>query len=600
MKKKIVLMLFVLVALVIALASCGHECDFSVVKAETPATCLTSGTRVLGCSGCDEQKVEIIPSTGHNYQDTVVAPTCSVGGYTTQECLNCGDTKGGAKLNPTPATGNHVWQPVPDSTVEPTCTDSGYSLQKCTVCQTEGRTNVQNKLNHEYQQQIIYTTKPTCTTAGSGTITTKCVHCGEKQPGVADVPNQSFGALGHNWEFVETVAAATCTTVQRDSFTCINEGCGHTKTEDVGNPLGHEYETEGELAQAATCHSLEYRNYKCVRYGQTGCVNGTQGPSVRSLPTADSYIAHTPGDAATCVDEQVCSVCEAALPDAELSTECTMDNANCIVCSKAGKIHVFAEPTGEHDYTEGVTTPVSVTAPTCMREGYSMYLCTTCNLEYKGSITAIESTAHDYDMDTVVGGVSTPATCIKYEFTTHQCKNTAEDGTTRCDATTEKIIGNTYADHTFAAGEPTGVITCTYCQKSFYDTTYIESKYQDEDGTIWDGVDKEFDDDTSLNVTITVSKSDVPPMSFTEAGTKTQVDTDNPDTTKISIIRVVGDANVTITVNETEYTNEDLDDNGYLDICAVGDITSLTVESDGVATVYFYGEDAVPAQTTQE
>ena len=604
MKKKILIMLFVLVALVIALASCGHECDFSVVKSETPATCLNSGTRIMGCSGCDEQKIEIIPSTGHNYKDTVVAPTCSTNGYTTQECLNCGDNKGGAKLNPVPATGEHNWTPVPDSTVEPTCTEQGYSLKQCSNCQTTNRTDVVPKLTHDYQQTIVYTTKPTCTTPGQGTITTKCTLCGEKKPGVTDLPGQNFPALGHKWEVVSVLAEATCTTAKRNSYKCANEGCIHTKEDIEGEPLGHQYSEEGVVSQAATCHSLEYKTYKCVRFGQTGCTNtNDQGPSSKNRPTPNSYVAHTRGAEATCVTEQVCSECKAAGLQ-ELSTGCTMDDENCLVCTKAGKIHVFANPTGIHDYTEGVTAPTSVTAPTCMREGFSMYLCTTCNIEYKGSITPIDPNNHSYDMDTIVGGTSTPSTCNKFEFTTHRCANTAEDGTTRCEVTTEKIIGSTYSDHVFADGEPTGVITCSHCQTSFYDTTYVESKYKDEDGTLWDGVDKEFDDDTSLNVTITVSKSDVLPMSIESNGTYTQVGQDKPDETKIAIIRVVSDnanAKFTFTVNGDK--TYEVTGSGYVDLCAIGDITSLTVTSSCGetynATVYFYGEKAVPAQPAQ-
>jgi hypothetical protein len=273
------------------------------------------------------------------------------------------------------------------------------------------------------------------------------------------------------------------------------------------------------------------------------------------------------------------------------------------------RAHVFVGPTGLHDYKEydqdGVAIPdsfksaqvKSVVAPTCMRQGYTVYRCTVCQGEnFKDNYTAIDPTNHNISSEPA--GTTVPETCIKHAYNVHACTNTAEDGTT-CPHAEERIVGTTYADHQFADGEPTGVITCTYCQKSFYDTTYIESKYNDGQ-TEWDDEETEFDDDTNLNVTITVSKSDKPAMSLTGNEEKEEINASNPDATKISVIRIVTDdedATFVITVNGQAINHTG---NGFIDLCEFGDITELKVKStslDGDATVYFYGEDPVPDTT---
>ncbi|MBE6625356.1 MAG: hypothetical protein E7622_06920 [Ruminococcaceae bacterium] len=615
--KKLLLLLLALVTVitVMAFTSCGHECEYTVEvpEAGTAATCLKSGVKVMKCSECENTKNEIIPALGHDHVSTVVEPTCKTEGYTTQTCSRCGDTNGDAKLDKKPPTGQHTYVAVENSTIQATCTVNGYSVEKCSVCGQEKKVNVIVAPGHNYQEKELYDNEiaPTCTTGSEGVITKRCTVCNEKDPSFTEVP-KDFPALGHDIPHADThrisTVAATCTTAQHDVWKCSR--CEYTEEADIGTALGHDYTVDLGVSSPATCSSLEKRNYECSRKGQDGCT-GTpaQGPVSKEITIENTYTAHVPGTAATCVDAQVCSTCVAA-GKVNLSTTCDKSNPNCTQCSAMNKAHVFEDPTGRHDYknydanneflgTYKEAQAQSVVAPTCMRQGYTVYSCTVCQgNDFKDNYTAIDPTNHNVDMDNAVGD-PIAETCIKHEYTIHACTNTAEDGTTRCDHTEEKVYGTTYADHQFTAGEPTGVITCTYCQKSFYDTTYIESKYNDGE-TEWDEEETEFDDDTSLNVTITVSKSDKPAMSLTGNEEKEEVNASNPDATKISVIRIVTDdedATFVITVNGKTI---DHTGNGFIDLCEYGDITELKVKStslDGDATVYFYGEDPVPDTT---
>ena len=614
--KKLLLLLLALVTVitVMALTSCGHECAYTeeVADASTPATCLKSGVKVMKCAECENTKNEIIPALGHDYVSTTIEPTCKTEGYTTQACSRCGDTNGDAKLDKKPPTGQHTYVAVPDSTVEATCTVNGYSLEKC-ACGQEKKVNIVTAPGHNYQEINIYINDiaPTCTTRSEGVTTKRCTVCNEKDPSFTDVQKQ-FPALGHDIDHTDdyriSTVAATCTTAQHDVWQCTR--CDYTEEANIGTALGHDYSVDKGVSSDATCCTLEKRTYECSRKGQDGCT-GTpaQGEVTIERSIENTYTAHAAGVAATCVDAQVCTTCVAAGREV-LSTTCDKNDANCTNCSAMNRVHVFADPTGMHNYQDynqdgtpvaGSYKPgqvVDVVAPTCMRQGYTVYRCTVCNAnDFKDNYTAIVATNHNVDLDNAIGS-AIPQTCIKHEYTVHACTNTAEDGTP-CEYTQEKVYGTTYADHQFADGEPTGVITCTYCQKSFYDTTYVESKYNDGE-TEWDNEETEFDDDTNLNVTITVSKSNADAMKLANGEKKTQVDADHADTTKISVIRIVTDdedATFVIKVNgdTINYTGA-----GFIDLCAYGDITELSVEAtsiDGDATVYFYGEDPVPDTT---
>ncbi|MBR2296216.1 MAG: hypothetical protein IKA43_02285 [Clostridia bacterium] len=667
MKKRLFLMLFILVALVAMLASCGHECEFEL-KQETPATCEEAGYRVLGCTECDEEKLENIPALGHDYVSTVVPPTCQAQGYTTQKCSRCGDTNNDAKLDFTEKT-KHTYVHVDNSKVEPTCTENGYELQKCSACGIERKYNSVEKLGHKFKTTLVPSVLPTCTDAGAGTETRKCEVCGTKDENFTDRPNVEIPALGHDIDKTDdyrtSTTPATCTTSQHDVWSCKREGCAYTEEADVGDPLGHDWTVDAGVKAAATCYSLETRTYNCVRFGQAGCVKtDAQGDVSKVKITADSLLPHTPGAAADCDTAQICTVCESNPLASGLGEACVNDATGVCLCGKdSNKIHVFAAPTGEHDYDVATSKGLQETiAPTCMKRGYSVYLCSGCNKTYNDNYTDIDPDNHNVDYDSMVGDKIVDATCIKFAYSVHGCTNQAENGTF-CDYTTEKVQGNEYADHVFTLADPTGVATCTHCQKSFYDTTYVENVYMEyveidendtgeytkynriesyveatdgdyvydagtekyvpvadgETGTHklvvkfeesatgnyklvkWDGSNgTEFDENTKLNVTITVSKSVKEPTVLTNASTSaTIVDNANPDTTKITIVRIISDnddVEFTVTVNGTDYK---VTGSAYIDLTKIGDIETLSVASSGEgtynATVYFYGEDAVPA-----
>lgn len=65
----------------------------------------------------------------HNYQSTIVAPTCADKGYTLYVCADCGDSY---KDNYVPENGHFWgnWRAVDEAT----CTSEGHEERICTVC----------------------------------------------------------------------------------------------------------------------------------------------------------------------------------------------------------------------------------------------------------------------------------------------------------------------------------------------------------------------------------------------------------------------------------------------------------------------------------
>lgn len=100
----------------------GH--DYQVTESKE-ATCTADGYQVWTCSKCGDSYTEELAATGHSYEVTVVAPTCTEGGYTLHTC-RCGDS---FQSDPTEPAG-HTWGEWV-VTKEATCTEDGEQTRSC-------------------------------------------------------------------------------------------------------------------------------------------------------------------------------------------------------------------------------------------------------------------------------------------------------------------------------------------------------------------------------------------------------------------------------------------------------------------------------------
>ncbi len=368
------------------------RCGDSYIDGKTPAKGHTPGAAATCTSNqiCTVCGVEVKPATGHDYQATVTAPTCTEKGYTTHSCLNCGDTYTDSE---TPAKGH---APGADATcTQPQiCTVCGVTLksenghvpgaeatctepQSCTVC---GET-VAAALGHDMIHEGM---KPASCTEDGYSSGSRCSRCGYAE-GKTVIP-----AKGHT-----PGSAATCTSNQ------ICTVCGV----EVKPATGHNYQT---TVTAPTCTEKGYTTHSCLNCGDTYTDSETpaKGHAPGAAATCSSAqkcevcseelapaLGHLPGAEATCTESQLCVDCGEILVPAKGHTPgapaSCVSAQTCTVCKQE-----LVSATG-HSYAS------EVIAPSCTENGYTVHTCSVCGDSYKDS----EISALGHDM--------LPASCTK-------------------------------------------------------------------------------------------------------------------------------------------------------------------------------------------
>ncbi len=163
------------------------------------ATCTEDGNiEYWHCAECGlnfidsdaENKIvgTVIISTGHNYTITVIAPTCTVDGYTLHKCKACNDEY---TTDIKPATGHKYGETITVS--QPTCTQSGLERKICEAC---GKTEESElpPLGHDYEPTVI---APTCTVGGY--TLHKCKNCSDEY--TTDIKSATGHKYSEAWSY---------------------------------------------------------------------------------------------------------------------------------------------------------------------------------------------------------------------------------------------------------------------------------------------------------------------------------------------------------------------------------------------------------------
>ena len=103
----------------------NHDYEVSVIA----PTCTEEGYTLHECECGDTYRTEVIAALGHNYEES---------GLDTYTCTRCGDTYS-----------DHTHR-YTETVVDPTCTTDGYTLHEC-PCGHSYRDNIVNKLKHDYK-----------------------------------------------------------------------------------------------------------------------------------------------------------------------------------------------------------------------------------------------------------------------------------------------------------------------------------------------------------------------------------------------------------------------------------------------------------------
>ena len=95
---------------------------------EEPATCEADGLITYKCPDCNEEETEVIPATGHKYDEKVIQEaTCAATGLIEKTCSVCNKTE-----SITTEKASHTYEVT--STKEATLEAAGVEESTCTVC----------------------------------------------------------------------------------------------------------------------------------------------------------------------------------------------------------------------------------------------------------------------------------------------------------------------------------------------------------------------------------------------------------------------------------------------------------------------------------
>lgn len=370
--------------------------------------------------------IVIPPAHEHDFRYLeTVPPSCENLGYERWQCDGCGQLD---KKNYTPAIGHNY----EDITIkDATCEKNGLVLSVCKNCGDFHQTTTP-KGEHTYK-----TEKHNATCRMTGYTDHICEVCGDSY--ITDITP----LISHSYERV--TKEPTCTDKGYTTSTCTM--CGSNYVSDYTEPTGHDW-NEGETITSSTCDAEGVIEYTCNNCGE-------------KMIKATSANGHTPGDAATCTEPQICTVCETIL---ELPTEhhyestvipptCTSMGYTVYECKDCGETYNadFTDKT-EHDYK------TTVKEPTCTEHGYTTYKCEDCDAEYVSDYT--DKKPHNYN------AVVTAPTCTSMGFTTYTCKDCSDSYIGNYTDMTEhnykkETVEPTCTEHGYA------VYTCPDCGKSY-------------------------------------------------------------------------------------------------------------------------------------
>lgn len=226
----------------------SHDYNDTVIA----PTCTQKGYTVHTCAICGDSHTDSeIDALGHNYVDTVKAPTCTEKGYTTHSCSRCDDTYTDSE---TDALGHNYISKV----TNPSCTEDGFTTHTCDVCGDSYKDEYTESLGHDYKTVV---TPATCTEYGYSTY--HCDVCGKDYTLDGEVYKFDYTAMVEH-SYTEYVTPPTCTEKGYTTHTC--DGCGDSYTDNEVDPLGHNYKA---TVTPPTYTDNGYTTYTCERCSDT-------------------------------------------------------------------------------------------------------------------------------------------------------------------------------------------------------------------------------------------------------------------------------------------------------------------------------------------
>ena len=453
-----------------------HKWDDGVIS--VPATCAAEGTKTYTCTVCKATKTEPIAKQAHDYQQTVVAATCTAKGYTLNKCSRCGDEYRDAETEMLPHTyvngvctvcGNKVFLIRPTAvtavagatvtvpveiwnnagfagftfqiTSDPSLVLTG--IKRGAVLEAAG-----NGLFTVNIKKGIINWTGDCNITGNGVILELTftiadnVSDGEYEVSVACKGNEASNCVDehsqpvavtfepgtvtvtkapHVHSYKAVVTAPTCTSKGYTTHTC---ACGDSYVDTYVDALGHAWD-EGKVTKPATEAEAGVKTFTCTRCGETKTetipklTHEHSYKAVVTAPTctAKGYTTHT----CACGDSYVDTYVDAlghAWDNGKVTKPATETETGTktFTCTRCGetKTETIPKLTHEHSYK------AVVTAPTCTAKGYTTHTCA-CGDSYVD--TYVDALGHAWDAGKVTEAPTETKTGVK-TFTCTRCGET--------------------------------------------------------------------------------------------------------------------------------------------------------------------------------
>ncbi|MBQ8268799.1 MAG: InlB B-repeat-containing protein [Clostridia bacterium] len=202
--------------------SIDHDYEKTVVE----PTCEDFGFTVYSCKDCSRYFImDVLSPHGHDLTEEteVISPTCTERGYTARYCRRCESVIATDIVDPVGHTAGAL-----SERVEPTCTEAGYALYHCEICKTPNAVRVILPANG-HTEVTVPAKAQTCTEEGY-TERSYCSVCFE-------VIKEKKVLAPHFFGKITEITPATCTGEGEGSAYC--PVCDHTEILTLPS-LGHE------------------------------------------------------------------------------------------------------------------------------------------------------------------------------------------------------------------------------------------------------------------------------------------------------------------------------------------------------------------------
>lgn len=310
----------------------GHVHDYE--KTVVKPTCLDEGYTINTCECGVTFRDTFVDPLGHDFKKDVHAASCSARGYTMYECTRC---KGAYVEDYTDMLPHNYAV----KSVAATCTENGYDEHVCIVCGDFYRDKEVKAFGHDYETSTI---AATCTENGKSVKT--CKTCGYSA-------TTNLEKSDHTWDNGKIIKNPGCETTGTVLYTCVN--CSATKSSTL-TATGHQMQTD---VIKATCSHQGYTAHTCIYCGYFYEENFTD------------MVAHRYSFYKT-LSEPTCTA-----PGSKIM--------KCNVCQAETTVAIDALG---HSYKA-----TNVVAPTETQQGYTVYTCSGCGDTYQSDYVDASGTA---------------------------------------------------------------------------------------------------------------------------------------------------------------------------------------------------------------